>query len=149
MDLIYDFYIAAKPEDVWQSLVSDEGVKQTVYGCTIRSTFQVGDDLAYVGPGNDGDETVHVYGKVLAFEPNQTLSYTEHPGPSYYENHAELETRVTISLEPVGECTKLTLINDQWHADHPSYASTKQNWPVILSNIKTYVETGKTLDLGW
>ncbi len=41
----YDFYIAAKPEEVWQTLVSDEAVKQIFYGCTIQSTFQVGDRL--------------------------------------------------------------------------------------------------------
>lgn len=33
------------------------------------------DELAYVDPGNDGDETVHVYGKLLEFEPNRIFSY--------------------------------------------------------------------------
>lgn len=149
MDLHYDFYIAATPEEVWHVLISDEGVSAIFWGCTIRSTFQVGEELAYVGPGNDGDQTVHVYGKLLEFEPNRIISYLEHPGPSYRENHADLETRVTITLEPVGKCTKLTLINDQWQEDHPSYASTSLHWPMILSNIKTYAETGKTLDLGF
>jgi uncharacterized protein YndB with AHSA1/START domain len=147
MDLTYYYYIGAKPEDVWQVLISDEGVRQTLFGSTIRSTFQVGDDLAYVGPGSEGDETVHLYGKVLAFEPNHTFSYSEHPGPAYNPNHAELETKVTFTLEAVGEITKLTLVNDHWSANHPSYASVQQQWPVILCNIKTYAETGKTLDL--
>lgn len=146
MDLHFVTYIDAKPEDVWHVLVSDEGVSKTFYGCTIRSTFQVGDELAYVGPGNDGDKTVHVYGKLIEFEPNRIISFLEHPGPSYYANHAELETRVTITLEPVGACTKLSLVNDQWPANHPAYENTRQNWSMILSNIKTYVETGKTLD---
>lgn len=149
MDLIYHYYIAAKPEDVWQILISDEAVRQVFFGSTIRSSFEVGDDYAYVGPGNDGDETVHVYGKVLAFEPNRTFSYSEHPGPSYHANHAELETRITFSLEPVGECTKLTLVNDHWPDNHPAYEKTQETWPVVMSNIKTYAEMGKTLDLGW
>jgi uncharacterized protein YndB with AHSA1/START domain len=149
MDLKYDFYIGATPEEVWQVLTSEEGVKQTVFGSTLRSTFEVGADYAYVGPGNDGDETMHVYGKILVFEPNRVLSYTEHPGPSYRANHAELETRVTITLETVGKCTKLTLVNDLWPADHPSYENARQHWPMILSNIKTYAETGKPLDFGW
>ncbi|PWK14851.1 SRPBCC family protein [Tumebacillus permanentifrigoris] len=149
MDLTYHYYIGANPEDVWQALVSDEGVKQTFFGTTIQSTFQVGERYAYVGPGADGEQTVHVYGTILAFEPNQVLSYTEHPGPSYNENHETLETRVTFTLEAVGDCTKLTLLNDQWPADHPSYANSREHWPMILSNIKTYVETGKTLNFGW
>lgn len=149
MDLKYEIYIGATPEDVWQVFVSPEGTKAIFYGCILDSTFETGAPYAYIGPGADGDETVHVYGNVLAFEQNRLMSYTEHPGPSYRENHAELETRVTLSLEIVGNCTKLTLVNDQWPDNHPSYENTKSSWPMILSNAKTYVETGKTLDFGW
>ncbi|NRS51399.1 SRPBCC family protein [Brevibacillus sp. HB2.2] len=149
MDLRFDFYIGATPELVWHTLTSDEGVKSTFFGCTIRSTFQVGDEMAYVGPGKAGDDTVHVYGEILQFEPHHIFSFTEHPGPAYYENHAELQSRVTITLEPVGGCTKLTLIQDQWTENHPSHASASNNWPMMLSSIKTYAETGKTLDFGF
>lgn len=149
MDLKYELYIGAKPEDVWQIFVTPEGTKAIFFGSILKSTFEIGAFYEYVGPCNDGDETVHVYGTVLAFEPYRLMSYTEHPGPSYRENHAELETRVTMTLEQVGHCTKLTLVNDQWPANHPSYENTKQSWPMILSNIKTYAETGKTLDFGW
>lgn len=30
-----------------------------------------------MGPGNDGDRPVHLYGTILKFEPNRTLSYRE------------------------------------------------------------------------
>ncbi|CAG7653038.1 SRPBCC family protein [Paenibacillus allorhizosphaerae] len=149
MDLKYVTYIAAKPEDVWNALVTPEGTRAIFFGSTLQSTFEIGAPYRYVGPGNDGEETVHVYGTVLAFEPNRLMSYTEHPGPSYRENHAELETRVTLTLETVGNSTKLTLVNDQWPEGHPSYENTKESWPMILSNIKSYVETGKTMDFGW
>lgn len=147
--LEYTIYIGGKPEQVWEALVSPEGTRAIFFGSELQSTFEVGAPYAYVGPGNDGDETVHVYGTVLEFEPNKLMSYTEHPGPSYRDNHAELETRVTMTLETVGGSTKVTLVNDRWPEAHPSYENTKQSWPMILSNIKSYVETGKTLDLGW
>lgn len=149
MELKYVMYVGVTPEKLWQVLISPEGTKATFMGCVIRSTFEVGSSLEYVGPGTDGDETVHVYGKILAFEPNKAFSYAEHPGPSYKPNHAELESRVTITLEPVGSTTKLTLVNDQWTDNHPSYASSSESWPIILSNVKTYAETGTTLDFGW
>jgi uncharacterized protein YndB with AHSA1/START domain len=148
-DLKYVLYIGAKPEDVWQVFVAPEATKAIFFGCILNSTFEIGAPYAYIGPGSDGDETVHVYGKVLAFEQNRLMSYTEHPGPSYRDNHAELETRVTLTLEIVGDCTKLTLVNDQWPENHPSYDSTQESWPMMLSNIKSYVETGKTLNFGW
>jgi uncharacterized protein YndB with AHSA1/START domain len=149
MELRYEFYIDATPEAVWDTLVLPEGTRKIFFGCVLRSTFGIGDDYAYVGPGNDGDETVHVYGKILAFEPGKVLSYTEHPGPSYTQDHAALESKVTFTLETVGKCTKLTLVNDEWSPNHPSYENTKGHWWMILSNIKTLTETGRTLDFGW
>jgi len=149
MDLKYVLYVNAKPEDVWNIFVTPEGTKAIFFGCVLDTTFAIGAPYRYVGPGVDGDETVHVYGNVLEFEPNKRMSYTEHAGPSYRDNHAELQTRVTLELETVGGCTKLTLINDQWPDNHPSYENTKESWPMILSNMKTYAETGSTLDFGW
>ncbi|BBI31039.1 SRPBCC domain-containing protein [Cohnella abietis] len=149
MELKYVFYVGVQPEQLWQVLISPEGTKATFFGSVIRSTFEVGSTLEYVGPGNNGDETVHVYGTVQSFEPNSVISYEEHPGPSYYPNHAELKSRITITLEAVGTSTKLTLVNDQWSDNHPSLSKTEDSWPMILSNIKTFAETGKTLDFGW
>lgn len=149
MELKYEFYIGAAPEQVWEILVTPEGTRKMFFGSELQTTFQVGEPFQYVGPGNDGDETVHVYGTILAHEPNRLLSCLEHPGPSYYPNHAELESRITMTLETVGECTKLTLVNDQWSDNHPSISNASNSWWMILSNIKTLAETGKTLNLGW
>jgi uncharacterized protein YndB with AHSA1/START domain len=149
MELKYEFYIDAPAEKVWDVLVTPEGARAIFFGCELRSSFKVGDPYTYTGPGKDGEETVHLYGKILAYEPNKLLSCTEHPGPSYRDNHAELESRMTYTLETVGKCTKLTLVNDQWTPDHPSFEDTKGHWWMTLSNIKTYAETGKTLDFGW
>ncbi|MBM7567603.1 SRPBCC domain-containing protein [Paenibacillus sacheonensis] len=148
-ELSYEIYIDAPPETVWNALVTPEGTRAIFFGSVLESTFEIGSDYAYVGPGNDGERTVHVYGKVLEYDVNRRMSYMEHPGPSYRENHEELETRVTLTLEVVGAVTKLKLVNDRWPEGHPSYASTKQSWPMILSSIKTYAETGKTLNFGW
>lgn len=149
MELKYEFYINAEPEKVWDALTSAEGTSSVFFGSALRSTFQVGDSFEYVGPGNDGEETVHVYGTILAFKPCRTLSMTEHPGPSYRENHASLESRITYTLETVGQCTKLTLVNDRWTPDHPSFENAKSSWWMILSAVKTWAETGKTMDFGW
>ncbi|MCM3785171.1 SRPBCC domain-containing protein [Neobacillus mesonae] len=147
--LRYEFYIGATPEQVWDTLFKPEGTKKIFFGCKFESSFEIGEPYQYVGPGNDGDETVHVYGEVLACEPGKLFSCTEHPGPSYVDNHTELTTRMTYTFETVGSCTKLTFVNDQWSEDHPSYERTKSTWPMILSNVKTVAETGNALDFGF
>ena len=147
MELRYEIYIGANPDKVWESFMSPEGVRKIFYGCKFKSTGEVGDSFQYVGPGHDGDETIHLYGHILAYEQGKIVSLLEHPGPSYQPRHAELQSRITFSVEPIGECTKLTLVNDQWTSNHPTYENTKATWPIVLSNIKSLAETGKTLEL--
>jgi hypothetical protein len=64
-------------------------------------------------------------------------------------NHAELTSRITYTLDAVGETTKLTLVNDQFTENHPSFERSEDNWAVVVSNLKSYAETGKTLNFGW
>ncbi|MDO3411614.1 SRPBCC family protein [Saccharibacillus sp. CPCC 101409] len=149
MDLEYEIYVDAPAEKVWEALVTPEGTKACFFGTELRSSLEPGAPFEYVGPGNDGDETVHVHGEIIAAEPNRKLSYTEQAGPSYIKDEAPKPTRVTFTLEPAGSCTKLTLVNDRLGENHPSQEQTKSAWPMMLSSLKTWCETGKTLDLGW
>ena len=139
--------MAAEPEKVWDALISPEATKQIYWGSVIRSSFLVGDSIEYVGPGVDGEETVHVYGKVLEFVPKQVFRFSHFAGKSYYEGDREYESRISYFLEPVGKCTKLTLIQDQWKEGDPSYPNTDGAWWMILSNTKTLIETGRILEL--
>lgn len=115
----------------------------------MKSSLEEGAAFEYAGPGNEGDATVHLYGTIQVYQPGEKLAYVEHPGPSYRENHAELTSRVTFELSEAGTTTKLTLVNDQWSDNHPSFENSAGAWPMILSSIKTWCETGKTLDFGW
>ncbi|MFE5322368.1 SRPBCC domain-containing protein [Paenibacillus sp. NPDC056579] len=144
-DLYYEFYVAGTPEQVWEALVSPEGVKAVYAGCVIESTFEAGASIQYVGPGNLGDRTVHVYGTILACEPNKTLSFTHYVGESYYEGQERYESRITYRIEPAGVSTKLMLTHDQWHEEDPSYKNTVSAWWFLLSSTKTWIETGKPL----
>ncbi|MCZ8513981.1 SRPBCC domain-containing protein [Paenibacillus filicis] len=149
MELKYEFYIDGTPEQVWDALVSDEGTRKIFFNCVFQSSLKEGEPFAYIGPGAEGDETVHVYGTILTCVPGKEMSCIEHPGPSYHANHEELTSRIMYTLDTVGSCTKLTLINDQYSDNHPSFENARNSWWMILSNVKTYVETGKTLDFGW
>lgn len=147
-ELKYEFYIGAAPEQVWDSLISPESTKQIYYGSVIRSSFKAGELLEYIGPGAEGEETVHVYGNVLEFSPQKALRFTHKVGPSYLKGEEVYESRISWLLEPVGGCTKLTLIHDNWHPNDTAYDASDSAWWHILSNTKTLVETGRVLDFG-
>jgi uncharacterized protein YndB with AHSA1/START domain len=147
MDLKYEIYIDGTLEQVWSALVDPEYVKQMYYGSVIESTFKVGDTLAYVGPGVDGDRTTHVYGKILASKPHELLSFTHFTGKSYNPDTEKYASRITYSLDQVGEAVKLTLVHDQWKENDPSYKGSLAYWPIGLSMMKTLIETGKLLKI--
>jgi hypothetical protein len=52
-------------------------------------------------------------------------------------------SRLTWEIEPVGDSCRLTLIHDQLPEDAPS--ELYGGWPMILSGLKTWLETGQTL----
>jgi DNA-binding transcriptional ArsR family regulator len=57
----------------------------------------------------------------------------------------EESSRVSWKIEPMGDVCHLTLVHDRLRPG----ASTKlaANWPRVLSGLKTFLETGETLDL--
>src|SRR5262249_54775130 len=146
-DMHFEFYIAATPQRIWAALTSPEDSAKIFYGAELRSTFRIGAPFEYVGPGPDGRSVVHIYGKILAFDRDQKLSHTCKVGEVWGADRAKYESRVTYLIEPVPNCTKLTLVHDQWMEGDPAYKGTLAGWPAVLSSIKSLVETGKPLDM--
>lgn len=138
-----EIFVNADPEVVWKTFLSKDGFFKSFFGTEIESTFEIGDGIEFVSL-NGNERTVHIYGKILEYVPNKILAYTDHPGSIYYENHAELESRVKITLEPVGKVTRLTLTNDQFGENNPLEKEASQWW-LILSNFKTFLETGNLM----
>jgi uncharacterized protein YndB with AHSA1/START domain len=148
MDLKYEFYIGGTPEQVWNVLVSPAETRKVYFGSEIRSTFEIGSAMEYIGPGQDGNEIVHIYGKVLEFLPHKVFTHTCNIGKAYTQGDPRFqESRVSYLLEPVDGCAKLTVIHDKWSENDPAYENTAKNWWRVLSVIKTLVETGKPLAL--
>lgn len=147
MTLSYDFYIGGTPEQVWNALVSPEGVRALHYGSELRSSFDIGSSMEYIGPGVDGDDTVHIHGTVLEYEPHHVFSHTYKVGTAYGKQHEGFQSRVTYRIEPLGPCTKLSVVHDRWMDGDPSYDNTVRGWRIVLCMLKTLVETGVPLDV--
>ena len=140
-----EIYINASTEKVWKAFVEPSQFFMAFYGADIRSTFQIGQRIEYSGI-YDGNETVHIYGEVLEYEKGRILAYTDHPGPLYNENHSKLKSRVKVTFEAVGLSTQISLTNDQFSENNPMEDEAKQ-WYLILSNLKTWLETGQLMNL--
>ena len=148
-DFEMTIYIKADPLVVWEAITGDEGSRAVMFGSVIRGELEPGRRYEYVGPGEGDTEVVHVYGDVLQADPGVVLQLTEHPGPIYRENHAELTSRMTWRFEQAGVgLTKLTFTNDEWSEGHPAQAETAETWPRVLSSLKSWIETGEAIQIG-
>jgi uncharacterized protein YndB with AHSA1/START domain len=136
--LKFVFYVAVKPEKLWEGLTSRDSNRIIFMGADFEADLQPGGSMKWIGPGPDGKPAALVKGEVLRSEPPRFLQYTFQLGQS------PLKSRVTVELEPETEATKLTITHDQWDEGDTAYAFCSDGWPRILSRLKTLLETGKT-----
>jgi hypothetical protein len=55
-------------------------------------------------------------------------------------------SRVTFDIEPIGGAlVKLTVSHEDLEKDQPMLAGISSGWPMVLSNLKTMLETGRAL----
>lgn len=148
MKLTYTFYIAASVEKIWDIITKPEGTEKIFYGARIKSNLTKGSKIEYIGPGRDGQETLHIYGEVLEYKAYQCFQHTSQVGQVYQNNRQSYKSVITYLLSDMGNYRRLDVIHDQWDEQDPSYENTKANWWLMLSNIKTLAETGNALEIG-
>jgi uncharacterized protein YndB with AHSA1/START domain len=141
---VYVTYIATTPEKLWDALTRGDITERYFFGRKVHSDWKEGSPVTYWR--NDGQ--LDVQGKVLQYEPYRYLSFTwEVPGD---QTSRERPTRVTFELQPMDSTVKLTLKHEDlreedWCDDSDTFVGLNNGWPAILSNLKSLLETGRTL----
>jgi uncharacterized protein YndB with AHSA1/START domain len=86
-----------------------------------------------------------VEGKVLTAEPPRKLT-TTWSFRSSLGLRDDPPSRVTWEIEPIEHQTcRLTVIHDDFPGETPTFQSVKSGWPVVLSSLKSLLETGTAL----
>ena len=138
---LYLTYIRAPAQKVWDALTDPAQNKLFWSGYHQESTWDVGADFAIVGAEGKAWDT----GKVLTFDPPKRLSVTwNHQHDAAMK--AEGESVCSFDLEALGEAlTKLTVTHVIGIADSKLIGAVSGGWPMILSSLKSLLETGKAL----
>jgi DNA-binding transcriptional ArsR family regulator/uncharacterized protein YndB with AHSA1/START domain len=136
-DFVVSTYIRTTPNKLWDALTNPETTKQYYYGGQVQSDLKVGGNFSYLDPTGE----INLRGEVLEIDPPRKLVTTFNA--TWAEAGAE-STRVMYEIEPMGEICKLTMT----HFDYEkSKAGVEQGWPVVLAGLKTWLETGKPLNI--
>jgi len=139
MEKVYELYIRTTPERLWDA-ITDPGTRAKYnFGAAAHSTWATGAavELSAEGHGLLAD------GVVLEADPPRRLVHTMTARWSD-DVAAEGSSRVTWEIEPVGDDScRLTLVHDELRegANDELFGG----WPMILSGLKTYLETGGLL----
>ncbi|HEX4036371.1 MAG TPA: SRPBCC domain-containing protein [Solirubrobacteraceae bacterium] len=139
MEKVFEIYIRTTPERLWEALTDAEQRRIYTFGVGVVSDWTAGS--GYQGLPR-GAETPMMEGENLEVEPPRRLVQSFRALWSD-DVRAAGTSRVTYEIEPVGDSCRLLVTHDQLPADVND--EIYGGWPMILSGLKTYLETGETL----
>jgi uncharacterized protein YndB with AHSA1/START domain len=141
--LVYELFLRASPDKLWQALTDGEITSRYFFGTRVKSSFQAGAPIVFELP----DGAPAVSGKVVESTQGQRLTHTWKI--EYDPAFADEVSTVTYMIEPRGTASKLTVTHDVSSA--PKTAAHvgvgQDGWSVVLSGLKTLLETGTPLEL--
>jgi uncharacterized protein YndB with AHSA1/START domain/DNA-binding transcriptional ArsR family regulator len=136
---VYRVFIRATPERVWQALTDGSLTERYFYAGRMTSEWDAGSPYALVAP----DGTAMIAGEVLESEPPHRLVLTFR-----FVSRKDAPSRLTWEIEPRGQASMVTLTHEFDRRDG-SFESVDDpmGWQFILSNLKTVLETGESLEV--
>ena len=139
MEKVYEIYIKTTPERLWEAITDPEIRAKYNFGAAIRSDWTPGGRLEMAAPKAMG---LLGEGEIIEVDPPRRLVHTM---TALWGDDVRSEgaSRVTWEIEAVGDSCKLVLTHDQLRegANEQLYGG----WPMILSGLKTWLETGELL----
>lgn len=139
MEKVFEIYIKATPEQVWEAITNAELRAKYNFGVGVESEWTNGS--TYKGVHKVAGFTI-AEGENLEVDPPNKLvqSFNATWGEDV---KAEGTSRVTWEIEKVEDSCRLTVVHDQLRegANDQLYGG----WPMILSGLKTFIETGEEL----
>ena len=134
---VYVTYIRTTPEKLWHALTTPEIIKQYRFGMMVESEWKVGSTWGMYADGSLMDS-----GEILeSVSPKRLmLSWLSEWKPEF---KAEGNSHCVYEIEPMGVAAKLTLTHSMERPDSKFIAAVSEGWPLVLSNLKSLLETGE------
>jgi uncharacterized protein YndB with AHSA1/START domain len=139
VEKVFEFYIRTTPERLWEAITDSQTRSRYQFGNTHRSDWTPGSRYEMTNPRAPG---LLGEGENLEVDPPRRLVQTMRALWSD-EVRSEGTSRVTWEIEPIGDSCRLVVTHDQLRegANEELYGG----WPMILSGLKTWLETGQAL----
>jgi uncharacterized protein YndB with AHSA1/START domain len=139
VEKIYEIYIRTTPERLWEAILDPDIRAKYNFSMAAHSDWQPGSPITMTSPNASAPLGE---GTVLEIDPPKRLVHTM--VALWGEDvKAEGESRVTWEIEPIADSCRLTVTHDQLRED--ANEQLYGGWPMILSGLKTWLESGQLL----
>src|SRR5262249_34784818 len=131
-------YIRASADRVWNALTDPDMTERYWMGTRMESDWRVGSQLRYVIDGKVTDDHT-----IIAIDRPRSLVHTFRPVFGVFADEAA--SRVAYTLEEHSGVVRLTMLHDGFAPKSRVHPACSRGWPMILSGLKTLLETGEPL----
>ena len=139
MEKVFEIYIRTTPERLWEAITDPDARSKYQFGMRVSSDWTPGSRLEMTHPNADG---LLGEGENLEVDPPRRLVQSM---VALWSDDVKREgtSRITWEIEPVGDSCRLTVTHDQLREG--AHDELYGGWPLILSGLKTWLETGEVL----
>ncbi|AZQ66410.1 polyketide cyclase [Silicimonas algicola] len=141
-EFVYVTYIRATPEKVFDAIVNP-AVARLYWGHENVSDWTPGARWEHVR-ANDA-RAVELVGEVLEIDAPKRLVMSW--ANASQEGDAEKTSRVAFDIEPYDGMVRLTVTHDRLEAGGGMFNGISKGWPIVLSSMKSYLESGEAIDI--
>ena len=139
---VYVTYIRSTPEKVFEAITRPE-VARRYWGHENVSDWRPGSSWEHVR--TDEERTVDLVGKVVEVAAPTRLVITwanasQAADPASY-------SRVSFDVVAYEEMVRLTVTHDELEAGSGMAKGIQHGWPLVLSSLKSLLETGQGMDV--
>jgi uncharacterized protein YndB with AHSA1/START domain len=138
---VYVTYIRSTPEKVFEAITKPE-IARRYWGHENVSDWKAGSGWQHV---RADDRAVQLVGKVVEVVPPTRLVITW-ADPSKAHDPDSV-SRVHFDIALYDDLVKLTVTHDELEAGSGMAKGISQGWPIVLSSLKSLLETGQGIDI--
>lgn len=138
----YTTYVLSTPQKVFEAITTPD-IARRYWGHENVSDWKPGSKWEHIR-AND-ERTVELVGKVVEVSAPSRLVITwanasQAADPASY-------SRVTFEIGEYENMAKLTVTHDELKAGSGMENGIKKGWPIVLSSLKSLLETGRAIDV--
>ena len=139
MDKVFEVYLRTTPERLWEAITNPDIRSKYHFGCRVESDWTPGSAFWMVHAGVPDALADGI--NIEVDPPRRLVQRTAFRWSD--DATAEGTSRVTWDIEPIGDSCRLTVTHGELREGAPP--ELYGGWSMILSGLKTWIETGELL----